>query len=293
MEKRLLLVFILVLISITPVTASTSFAVYFQEPIYGLNLDWDDSLDVRLELQDLFGTIVFAISVERDNAYGLVAVFTDRGQFVSFQLQYPASERVHISHIQDKAPNEIVAAELIMAHMMGFGLDAVLTQLEELRLVHFGEFTFHHLFAVQAGNVTIIEVGEEENEISFSEDQFIVMTNFKNSDFRDAPYYQVTGEGADRYVKAHELIQGHRSNFDCDAAFEVLKATTQESTVSSLVFLPKENSVYFTLFGDFDKVWKVSLDEKTLETYRGFADHKKSPITQVGIFGSDLVKGVF
>lgn len=293
MEKRLLLVFILILVSITPVTASTSYAVYFREPIYGLNLDWDDSLDVRLELQELFGTIVFAISVERDNAYGLVAVFTNRGQFVSFQLQYPASEKVHISHIQDKALNEIVAAELIMAHMMGFGLDAVLTQLEELRLVHFGGFTLHHLFADQAGNAAIIEVGEEENEIIFSEEQFIVMTNFKNSDFRDVPHYQVTGEGADRYIKAHELIQAHRSNFDCDAAFEVLKATTQESTVSSLVFIPKENSVYFTLFGDFDKVWKVSLDEKTLETYRGFAEHKKSPITQVGLFGSDLVKGVF
>lgn len=293
MEKRLLLVFILILISITPVTASTSFAVYFQEPIYGLNLDWEDSLDVLFELQDFFGTAVFAISIERDNTYGLVAFFTERGQFASFQLQYPASEKAHISLIQDKASDEIVAAELIRTFMMGFGLDAVLTQLEQLKLVHFGEFTFHHLFADQVGKAAIIEVGEEENEVIFNEDQFIVMTNFKNSSFRDVPYDQVTGEGADRYIKAHELIQAHRDKFDLDAALEILEGTAQGNTVSSLIFLPKENSVYFTLFGDFGKIWKVSLDAKTIETYRGFADHEKRPIPQVGIFGLDLMKGVF
>lgn len=293
MEKRLLLVFILILISITPVNASTSFVTYFQEPIYGFNLDWEEPLDIWLELEDVFGNIILGVSAKYGHTVLPMALMTDKGQFATLQLQYPVSQEVHIHHVSDKAPNEIVAAELIVAHMMGLGLDAVLTLLEELRLVHFGEFTFHHLFADQAGNAAIIEVGEEENEIIFSEEQFIVMTNFKNSDFRDVPYYQVTGEGADRYIKANELIQAHRDKFDLDATFEVLEATAQGSTVSSLAFLPKANSVYFTLFGDFDKIWKISLDERTIETYRGFADHKKSPIPQVGIFGSDLMRGVF
>jgi len=154
-----------------------------------------------------------------------------------------------------------------------------------------GYNTIHTLLADIEGNAVIVEVGENGNELVPIIDDFIVMTNFKNSNFRDKQYQEVLGTGGtDRYRKAYKHILENKDNFNLDKAFEGLKMTSNSrATLCSMVFKPEENCIYVALNADFDKLWKISIDDKTIETFRGFEESLKLNIPTNGILASDLV----
>ena len=80
---------------------------------------------------------------------------------------------------------------------------------------------------------------------------------------------------------------------DLSKAFETLEKAKLEtksfSTQCSMVFNPVEGVMYFSLKRDFNKIWKVNLKERTLETYKGFKVVKKMPLDDSGILGSELL----
>jgi len=143
----------------------------------------------------------------------------------------------------------------------------LLENIQERKLVQSEGCGSHIIIADAQGNAAIIEAGKDENEISPMTGDFIVMTNFPVS--RYDPYEHASRTGDERYVKAKEYIQGHLDEFDVDHAFSVLARTAQDHTISSMVFVPAENSVYLALDGVFLKRWRISLSEGTMETYQG------------------------
>lgn len=168
--------------------------------------------------------------------------------------------------------------------MLGHDLESALKWLESKKLVHTTIGQSHLLFADASGQAAIIEVGEKENEIILMDDGFLVMTNFQNSAFKNTPYDQILAMGSDRYQAAYQHILASRANFDLDAALAGLEKTVQAGyTKCSMVFVTAENNVYFALDGDFTRIWRLSLDDKTVYTFRGFAEHRIYPVPPEGL----------
>jgi hypothetical protein len=152
--------------------------------------------------------------------------------------------------------------------------------------------TLHSLFAGTQGQAMVVEAGVEGNVVTPIEGDYIVMANFPNGDFQDLPYDQVRGVGAGRYVAAYEHIRDHIDEYDLDRALETLERAVQRGeasgTQSSRVFLPERREVYIALKGDLERVWRVSLEERTIETYAGFDRSRRLPLRDAGILASDM-----
>ena len=80
--------------------------------------------------------------------------------------------------------------------------------------------------------------------------------------------------------------------FDIDHAFEVLRRTAQSAgdfkTRYSLVFDPEVREIYVALERDYDHIWKISLDARTIETFAGFDKDVILALDEAGIVGPVL-----
>ena len=83
----------------------------------------------------------------------------------------------------------------------------------------------HTIIADQSGDAFILEEGNNTNIVSPIQNDFIIMTNFPNVDFKEVNYNKVYGLGADRYICAHEYIYNNIHSFGINEAFEVLSKT--------------------------------------------------------------------
>ena len=128
-------------------------------------------------------------------------------------------------------------------------------------MVHWS-LTLHDLIADKYRDAMVVEAGDEENVITRIEGDFIVMTNFPNGEFAGKGYQDVEGVGAKRYKAAYEHILDTKAAFDVDLALE----------------------------RDFDRVWKVSMDDQTIEGCRGVRRGKKMPLGSSGVEASELEK---
>lgn len=142
--KRILpLVLLAVLVGADVAAACTSFAVFFDEPIFGMNFDCypteirfgvvaDDALDVKL----------FGMLVDYNGTSGISVLMTSSGLFGAMQQQRPASEGKAV-----KGPDEIFLSEVlairyirayenIEANHDRFDLDAALDTLKKTSRHH-------------------------------------------------------------------------------------------------------------------------------------------------------------
>ena len=148
----------------------------------------------------------------------------------------------------------------------------------------------HSMFADLKGDALILEVLEQDHNIIKNDQNFMVMTNFFNSDFVGRDYKDITGiGGVDRYQIIYEEILRNMGSFDLDIAFNILRKATQSSTKVSMVFYPEELLVYLALERDFDRIWKIDIMEGTIETYRGFKEFKQVPIDDQGVTIAELL----
>ncbi len=286
----------LLVFSSSPAMACTSFAVYSQEPIYGMNFDWFYDTELKFMVLnesrygDNFEFFSLVFDIEGNDGYSPIM---SNGLFYSIQEQRPAGAGKDI--FSELAEDELfisqVVSEAILMQLLNPNIDVpgVIDNIQMKKFVQLTNQGCHILAADPQGNAAILEVGKEENEILPIAGDFIVMTNFPNSLFKGLPYNMVYGTGADRYIKAYEYIDQHLDSFDIDHAFEALKQTTQDFTLCSLVCDPLRSNIYFALNRDFEKIWKISLHEKTIETYRGFEKEVKLPIPEEGITATDLL----
>ncbi len=291
--KRLvqyLTVLLILLISLYSGQACTSFAVYTQDVIYGMNFDFPVT-EIKLVVNDTNETKSFAMMFKQGDSFLPTISMNDQGLFASTQMQYPSE-----TGKSERSENEFFVSE-IQLYMDRFKtVEEVLSYLENKKLVHHNSYTLHNLITDPEGNAAILEVGEDQNEFVKIDDDFIVMTNFKNSDYRNIPHDSVTGVGADRYQKVYQHIIDNKENFDINTAFEGLKMTSQGGggpTLCSMVFKPKENTVYVALSRNFDKIWKIAIEEKTIETFQGFSKNIKLQIPNSGVLASDLINSNF
>ncbi|MCX7773605.1 MAG: hypothetical protein N2376_10895 [Clostridia bacterium] len=282
----LILILIMVFSLYSSAFACTSFAEYSDKILYGMNFDYPDT-PIRLNFFNQNGLKIFYGQFQEGELYPMFVAVTNKGLFIPTQIQYPS-----LPAQKSLNSNEIYIGDLPSKVLSFDHIFQVRDMLASNRLAP-TTYPIHMMLADKYGDAVICEVGKGKNELVDIKDKFLVMTNFKVSDFRDKPYTDVFGGGADRYKTACETIEKNLEGFNIDTGWDVLKKTVQTNpsceTLMSSLFDPKENVVYFSLRRDFSKVWKVSIDNGTIETYKGFDKSYVIKIPENGILSTVLM----
>jgi hypothetical protein len=188
--------------------------------------------------------------------------------------------------------NEVLTWQVYRRALYDFAtVEDVAQYLNDRRVVHWS-VTLHDLIADPHGDAMVVEPGETANVITRIDGDFIVMANFPNGDYVGQRYEDVSGAGADRYKAAYRHILDNLGTFGRTEALEALERAVQlsggYSTLCSMVFDPARNEVFIALQRVFDKVWKVSLEDGTIETHRGCGRAWKAQLGPAGVTATEM-----
>lgn len=286
----------------------TCFAAYFDRPIYGMNMD-DPERERRFKITTLkcnkkcddkgiCATCIlkdnvvlrFHCQIKNEDGFLENACMNSFGVFSNYQTLVP-NNKITLEKPKSSIP---IAKIFYQSQMYSKNVEDILRIIGSKTIYNDFRSGLHNMFADKNGNAFILERSENGNEISFIKDNYIVMTNFPVYEFHEKEYFQAVGFGNDRYKIVHKEIMSHKHNFDFTKGFNVLEKAKnrleQCPTVCSMIFDPIELNVYIVLFGKFDKIWKVSILHKTLETFEGFKKQYKLKLGPQGILSSELEK---
>lgn len=268
----------------------TSFAVYSQgKAIYGMNFDADD-IDLKLKVHSYNDMNLFYFSGLLDNKYRDIAGFNSEGLFICTQaVEYSPGFKSSCNE------NDWFAFDIFDEALKKTRKTSEFFEILNKRVISyprnplFPDLGLHTIIADKSGDAFILEEGNDTNIVSPSHNDFIIMTNFPNGDFKEVNYNKVYGIGADRYICAHEYIHNNIHSFGINEAFEVLSKTSQKDTLCSIVYEPLKNEIYISFKKDLSKKWKISIIEKTIQSLDGFLSNNKIQFTNEEIFVKDLI----
>lgn len=286
--KFAFILFYAVLLICGNLSACTSFAVYSSvEPYYGMNFDFSSDVDMIFSINPGVDCKVFHMGFLTEDMVVSVCGMNSAGLFSSTQYLYPwivepvEQEGIYLWRLHSSALEQFRTN------------DEVKNFLEQNRLIHYPNLTLHSLIADSNGDAAVYEAGDFSNSITPITGEFIVMTNFSNNDFIDADYTEVDGVGDERYKIAFEYLLEHGPQFNVDHGFSLLNQARNQSpdfpTMCSMVFIPSSAEVYIAIGCDFDRIWKVSIPDQTLELYRGSALRRTYPLDEEGLSASSLI----
>lgn len=268
----------------------TSFAVYGQEKtIYGMNFDTDE-IDLKLKVFCYNDKNIFYFSGLLDNIYRDIAGVNSDGIFICTQaVKYNQGFKSSCNE------NDWFAFDVFDEALKKTRKASEFFKILNKRVISyprnplFPDLGLHTIIADKSGDAFILEEGNDINIVSPIHNNFIIMTNFPNGDFKEVNYNKVYGIGADRYISAHEYIHNNIHSFGINEAFEVLSKTSQEDTLCSIVYEPLKNEIYISFKKDLSKKWKISIEEKTIQSLDGFLGNNKIQFTNEEIFVKDLI----
>jgi len=262
--------------------ASTAFAIYSAKTLYGVNLD-SEAREVRFSIETQGDGVVFFVSSEVDGVFLPTVGMNRDGLFASTQSVLPR-RATSGSDSDEELPVWDAFYDGLRASS---SVENVIRWIGDRRLVQEPPLELHTLYADRGGDARIVECGIGGNTISEMSGSSLVMTNFRNGDFLSLGLDDIAGHGAERYRIAHRYLEERADAFDIDEGFELLRrasmSTGDRPTRCSLVFDPKELEVYVALERDYERVWKVSLIERTIETHRGFEEHRALALDEAGL----------
>ena len=268
----------------------TSFAVYSEEKaIYGMNFDTDD-IELKLKVNSYNDMNLFYFSGLLDNKYRDIAAFNSEGLFICTQaVEYAPGFKSSCNE------NDWFAFEIFDEALKKSRKTSEFFEILNKRVISyprnplFPGLGLHTIMADKTGDAFILEEGNDINIVSPNHNDFIIMTNFPNGDFKGVNYNKVYGCGADRYICAYEYINNNINSFGINEAFEVLSKTSQKDTLCSIVYEPSKNEIYISFKKDLSKKWKISIVEKTIQSLDGFLSNNKIQFTNGEIFVKDLI----
>ena len=268
----------------------TSFAVYRQgKAIYGMNFDTDE-IDLKLKVNRYNNRDLFYFSALADNKYRDIAGFNSEGLFVCTQaVQYGPGFKPGCDE------NDWFAFDILDEALKKTGKASDFFNISNKRVISYPrnplypDLCLHTMIADKTGDAFILEEGNGINVVAPVQNDFIVMTNFPNGNFKEANYNEVSGIGADRYLCAYEYIQKNIHSFGIKEAFEILSKTSQKNTLCTIVYEAFKNEIYISFKKDLSKKWKISIAEKTIQSMDGFLSNNKIQFTNGEIFVNDLL----
>ncbi|BCN28936.1 Ntn hydrolase family protein [Anaeromicropila herbilytica] len=267
----------------------TCFAVYHQEKaIYGMNFDTDE-IDLKLKISSYNDNSIFNFSALMENKYVDIAGVNSDGLFICTQaVQYSPGFKASCD------PNDWFAFDTFDEVLKKTRKTSEFFEISKRVISYprsplYPDLGLHTMIADKSGDAFILEEGIDANVVSPIHNDFMVMTNFPNGDFKEANYNEVYGLGADRYICAHEYIQNNIHSFGINEGFEVLSKTRQDDTLCSIVYEPLKNEIYISFKKDLSKKWRISIMEKTIQSLNGFLSNNKIQFTNEEILVKDLI----
>lgn len=274
----------LLLSSVKPGLACTSYVVYSNEIIYGMNFDWGFT-DCRFSVEEAADIKYFVVRFKLNFRLASLAAMNSKGFFANYQVlpgnRYRKKWRLKTIS-QGQLWRKAIAEKSSINELKELIGDKIVTPIPDIAL--------HNMYADLHGDAVILEILEEKQNLIENEKNFLVMTNFFNSDFVGLDYQEVSGFGGDRYQIVYEEILKNMGSFDLDTAFDILKKAKQYTTRASMVFFPEELIVYLALERNFQQIWKIDILAQTIETYRGFKEYKQLSIAGSGLTSTELLK---
>lgn len=274
--------------------ACTSFAVYSGNVFYAMNFDFADlpmkfliaaNGDIRtfhLAFERTLGTVSFFVNT---------AGMNDKGLFAACQELHPVNQ-----HPREKEETDLYMFELYEAISACTCVNEIEERCQERALVDMPGITLHNLFADTRGEAMVTEAGEAGTHMVKKSGDYMVMTNFPVRTMAGKNYLAARGKGEDRYIICHEYLDRHLSDFSIENGFELLSkcrnTDPQYPTACSMVFDPQKKAVYIVMARNFSRIWKLSIENQTLETWRGFRRHLSIPVPkgECGIPAAALVQ---
>ena len=260
--------------------ACTSFAVYSENVLYGMNFDYDTTVPTRLLIDDSGETAAFHLAfVMGPRNIPRTAGMNEHGLFVATQELHPM-----VLDVGAPGPGEECVWRLYAQALSQFAsVSEVEEHLAAHRVVNCPGVTLHVLAADPGGRAIIVEPGNDGHRVTEIEDDRIVMTNFANCQFAGSDPDSIYGAGADRYRIARDYLEEHFQGFDVTDGLELLESASSQWTRCSMVFDPAEGEVYVALERDFSKILRVSLADRTVETYSGYDEHRSWNLSNWGV----------
>jgi hypothetical protein len=273
--------------------ACTSFAVFSNSVYYGMNFDFAD-LPMKFVIAANGDIRTFHLAFERtisDMSFFVnTAGMNDKGLFAACQELHPGN-----LHPRTKTEADLFTFELYDAITGCASVGEIETLCRRRPLVDMPGITLHNLFADTRGRAIVTEAGENETIVVERTGNYMVMTNFSIVSMAGKAYFEAQGKGSDRYVICHEYLDRHASYFNIENGFELLakclNPDPQYPTACSMVFDPQNRAIYIVLKRNFSKIWKLSVGNNQIETWRGFKKDLKIsiPIGNQGIPVSGLL----
>jgi hypothetical protein len=265
--------------------ACTSFAEYSQKTYYGMNFDHYVD-DIRFSVRDKNNMKVFRMDFANNGNYASAASLNNEGVFSACELVYP--EKVLV---KKKDENQMDICQVFSKAAYSSKVQDIRNIIDGKTLIC-GDVFAHTLSADASGDAMVLETDNKEQWMTNIEGKSIVMANFMNHNMKEIARDD-GGIGRDRYKIAKDYIDSHMDAFSYEDGMTVLQNTIQKSgqypTQSSMLFDPERAEVFIALKGDFTKIWKVSINNKTIETFKGFDTHQSFEFNNDGISAKKLI----
>lgn len=262
----------------------TSFVIYSSNTFIGMNFDISKR-PIKIVLK---GDNQFVVLQQEDGQFLPAFGVNRNGTFVNLLMVQPNEEGkyrrgkncVHIMRLFE----EVLAEKTDVSQLKDY--------LNEKTIVNVPNYSVHSLIAGKNQNSYIVEPGRENLDIDSVKENFMVLTNFPLSENKSKNYEEVEGFGSDRYKKAYNLLLKNKDHFSDTIGFSILKETIQQDgdypTQFSMISVPEESAVYFTLNGEFQKIFKFSFMDKVIRTNKGFHHNNEMPLSTKGVLLSEL-----
>lgn len=265
----------------------TSFAVYADRPLYGMNFDFPE-VELNFRVNNETHQPIFYLCVEGGGVFHETSGMNAAGLFAASQILVAPFE------INPRLTDVLVSPREVFFRSLetGFKVDDVLSILGTQRLGYRTDRKGHYLYADRHGAACVLEPAMEGNAIYRSVRPFIIMTNRPVHRDMDRAAEHMARLGLDRYQTAHAIIQERFSTFGIEDAFEVLQQTHlwkgRFKTLTSMVFDPQAGEVYLALGRDIKKIWRICMRDYTVETFSGFGRYWQDEVGEEGITASQL-----
>ncbi len=262
----------------------TSFVLHEDETYIGMNFD----LSERPIKMALSGDNQLLI-LQKEGGRFLPAIgFNKNGIFMNLHMVNPNEEgkykrnknSIHMMRFFDEVLSEKVKTSVLP------------TYLQEKEIVNVPDYSVQSLIVGPNKKSFLVEPGRKYIDTDQLEDNFMVLTNFSVRDAMEQEDMTLQGPGSGRYQLAYGGLVNRRGDFSVEQGLSILKQTAQREgdfpTQLSMLFSPEEENIYFSLKGDFNRLYKFSFSDMMLTTVRGFARDFGLLVKKKGVLLSEL-----
>lgn len=259
--------------------ANTVFSVRSDKTYYGKNWDWDFNRkkDVVFTMQSYEDGLLI-LDIRLSDSGFLCTSLNNKGLFASCNATTGVkgitdmSRYAHNINIADLREDSTTYVSKV---------SQIINRVNE-RGIYCPGYQEHVFFSDIDGNACVVATDNEKTSIVKDENQFLVATNFPLNTLKSLG--DLDNAPCERYKAAYQYIEDKTMTFSFEDGVEVLKRTIQsDRTIYSILCDPKENVAYLFLDQDFNRIWKISFETKSISTYKGFKNNTEFKFNSQGI----------